>query len=174
MAYQEFQIRKRGGAIPVWQYRGSSIDAWSFFPNEATASIDTMRGFLSKRFGDNPQLKFVNDDGQLTRYAEVKRLPNGKTIIRLNGENDEKELFSWDFWSLQDQYKFFRDRTSDEVNSQALTKDLFDAIKFYKEQADPDTKKEFAETLAAKINDDAVTAILKAREGENVQIFING
>ena len=173
MAYQEFQIRKRGGAVPVWQFRGSIIESWSFFPNEATASVDTMRGFLSKNFGDNPTLKFVDDTGQPATFAEVRRLPNGKTTVRLNAGEREKDLNSWEFWSHQEQYQFFRDRQSDEVNSQALQKDLHDAIRFYKEQADPDTKKEFAETLAAKINDEAVTAILKQREGEGVKVFFN-
>jgi hypothetical protein len=173
MAYQEFQIRKRGGAVPAWQYRGSIIESWSFFPNEATASIDNMKGFLSKNYGDNPQLKFVDDTGQPATFAEVRRLPNGKTSVRLNGGEREHEIHSWDFWPVQEQYQFFRDRQSDETNCMALQKDLHDAIRFYKEQADPDTKKEFTETLAAKINDEAVTAILKAREGDAVKIFFN-
>jgi hypothetical protein len=103
----------------------------------------------------------------------VRRLPNGKTTVRLNGGEREHEIHSWDFWPVEGQIKFFRDRQSDEVNSMALTKPLHDALKFYREQAPQETKDEYASTLSDKISDDAVTAILKAREGENVRIFFN-
>lgn len=168
----EYQIRKRGGSHPAWQYRGNVLHSWSFFPDKVE-SVEGMMRHL-QQYGNNPTLKFVDDTGQPATFAEVRRLPNGKTIVRLNAGEREKDLNSWEFWSHQEQYQFFRDRTTEEVNSQALTKDLHDALRLYKEQADPDTKKEFAETLAAKINDEAVTAILKQREGDGVKVFFNG
>lgn len=169
----EYQIRKRAGSRPAWQYRGNVLHSWSYFPDKDAESIEGMRRHL-QQYGDNPTLKFVDDTGQPTTFAEVRRLPNGKTTVRLNGGEREHELHIWDFWPIQEQYKFFRDRQSDEVNSMALTKPLHDAMKFYKEQAPQETKDEYASILSEKINSDAVTSILKTREGEGVKVFFNG
>lgn len=169
-----YHIKRGNSPNPLdWRYRANEIQSWSIFPDNAAENIGTMLRYLS-RFGDEPSAVFTDDLGQPGTYAEVRRLPNGKTTVRLNAGEREKDLNSWEFWSHQEQYQFFRDRTTEEVNSQALTKDLHDALRLYKEQADPDTKKEFAETLAAKINDEAVTAILKQREGDGVKVFFNG
>ena len=121
---------------------------------------------------DPVNLIFTDEDGNATKIVEVKR--NGKKIVNIviNGGERTPQLSEADFIPYDQQYKFYSEKQTAEVNEEALKLDLHNAIKFYKEHADLETSDAFHDMVAAKMTDEGIVNVLKAREGEAKIYFV--
>jgi hypothetical protein len=168
----EYQVRKRGGSRPAWQYRGNVLHSWSYFPDKDAESIEGMKRYLSQH-GDNPILHFVDDDGNSATYVEVTKKAD-RANLYINGGERFHTLMNWDIWPLDEQLSFLQSKADDEKNMRIGSSDKFHCVREHLLDASDEVKSEYKQALSQRIIDDNITSILKEREGESVRIFFNG
>lgn len=174
MSYQPISIKK-GGADPLdWRFRGSSIQSWKPFNNSAAKDFQAMEKYLSATYGDFPQITFSDDSGAPAIYAEVSKAKHDRLRIRINAGQRFADLQDFDYFPYPDQLRFFQERAGDEINVKITTSDIGEALRLHKLNASETTRQDFKTELQNRMNDkNNISEILKAREGQDAQIYFN-
>lgn len=164
-----------------FRYKTEPLSGWSYLPDRVTDIKTMQKYFTDEGRGDPVQVVFTDSKGKPTNIIEVTR-KESKVECIVNAGEGTFPLYSFDFVSNQEAIKFFRERMSDEVNAIADKhqtssptegfKSELETIKYYRENADPETLTSYKSLIAERMSDDAIRSRLQDYDGGKSEIFI--
>lgn len=136
-----------------WQYKNASFPyaRWSFFTDRET-DLPSIEKFFSQ-ISDSFSLSFVNDDMKPANYFEVLRRGN-RIEVTLNGGERQFTMRDYDLVPLEEQVKFYFDRSSEEINRESEKYQKLDRIEYYRNNANEETLKELQDLIQSRMSDD--------------------
>lgn len=164
-----------------FKYKTEPLSDWSYLPDRVT-DIKTMQKYFTDEGRRDPvKMIFTDNNCKPANIIEVMRKENRAECI-VNAGEGTFPLYSFDFVDNQEAIQFFRERSSDEVNAVAdklqnsipteRFKSELETIKYYRENADPETLTSYKSLIAERMSDDAIRSRLQDYDGGKSEIFI--
>lgn len=139
----------------AWMYKNASfpLTKWCFF-SDHEKDLQSIKKFFNQ-ISDNVSLSFVDDDLKPVNYFEVTRKGN-RVEVTLNGGERQFTMRDYDLVPVEEQERFFFDRSSEEINRESEKYQKLDRIEYYRNSAGEETLKELQDLVKSRLTDDAL------------------
>jgi hypothetical protein len=156
----------------AFRWREFPAYGWSNF-TDGCLDVQGIKSYLTLGGTLNDvSLSFVTPDNKPANIFQVKKTKSGKFEVILNAGERRFTLHDFEFFPIDEAIRFFYDKVDPEVNDHATNLKGLEAVQYYQEHSDNNTKAEYDQIVKSRMDEAGIRNHLKNYEpGKAAEVY---